>query len=258
MRSPPTGLRPGFFTADMIVRARFETGIDAVDGLLGGGLEAGMMHLLYGDRCLHDDILRIAVKTQMPKEKGGLGSPVILIDSANIVKIHRLTDYALEFEEEPESVLDRIYISRAFNSSQTYDLVMNHLDSFFTNIPARLLLVTGLPQLYLEEGMETKGFQELSHMASHLTRFTLQRNLFTVISAPAAQKRAYLPAGGKTLASAAQIHIRVEEHQSYVAYTLAKHPQYPVRSTKRSRDITPEGIIPLSHFLRGTDEDQSD
>lgn len=258
MRTPPSGLRPGFFTADMIVRARFESGIGAIDGLLGGGLEAGMMHLFYGDRCLHDDVLRIAVKAQMPKDKGGLDSPVILIDSANIVKIHRLADLALGFDEEPESVLDRIYISRAFNSSQTYDLVMNHLDSFFSSIPARMLLATGLPQLYMEEGLESKGYQELSHMASKLMRFTLQRNLFAIVTAPAAEKRIYMPAGGKTLASAAQVHIRAEEHQSYVAYTLAKHPQYPVRSSKRSKDVTPDGIIPLSHFLRGTKEDLSD
>lgn len=248
---PPRELRPGFFTADMIVRRRVEMGVKAIDGLLGGGLEAGIMHLFYGDRCLHQDLLRFAVKVQMSEKRGGLGKPVIVVDSTNAINIDQLTQYAFELEVEPETAMDRIYITRAFNSSQTYDLVMNQLEAFFSRIPARALMVIGLPELYLQEGLHGRGLQEISHMISKLKNFTLQRDLVTLVTAPSAEKRLCVPAGGKTLTSAAQVHVRVEEHRSYIMYTLAKHPQYPIRSAKRSKDSTPSGIIPLSHFLRG-------
>jgi hypothetical protein len=255
MSTPPDEMRVGFITADRLVRAKIEMGIKHIDAMLGGGLEAGIMHLFYGDRCLHEDLLRFAVKAQMPAKKGGLASPVIIIDSANVVKIDRLTNCALEMEEEPETVLDRIYISRAFNSSQTYDLIMHQIDGFFSRIPARTLLVTGLPELYLQEGVDGQGLQEIAHMASKMKNLAIQRELITLVSTRSAEGWFNMPAGGNALASAAQVHIMVEERKSYVMYTLAKHPQYPVRRVKKTKDASPGGNIPLSYFLKGGEEE---
>jgi hypothetical protein len=248
-------IRPGFNTADMIERTRIPTGTNALDTLLGGGAEAGLTHLFYGDRILHHDFLRCAVIAQMPKERGGTGNPVIIIDSANMIRIERLTDISYELGLEPEEVMDRIFISRAFNSSQTYDLVMNELDSFLRRVPAKVLMVTGLPNLYIEEGMTSDGLQQLSHMASRLMAFTLQRNLFTFISAPSSSRSSNHPAGGQSLASNCQVHVQVEESKSYIRYTLAKHPQFPVRSVTRSIAREVSGTLPLSFFLgRSTEE----
>jgi hypothetical protein len=246
-------IRPGFSTADTVSRVKISTGVTALDNLLGGGAEAGLTHLFYGDRCLHDDLLRCAVTEQMPKEKGGTGAPVIIIDSANIIRIERLTDISYELDLNPEEVMDRIYISRAFNSSQTYDLVMNELDGFFKRLPARVLMVTGLPNLYIEEGLKSEGLQQISHMASRLMTFTLRRDLFTFISAPASKRSSSLPSGGRALASNCQVHVRIEESRSYIQYTLTKHPQFPVRSASRAIVKDRGGTLPLSYFLSGSE-----
>jgi len=246
MRNP---IRSGFFTADQVERVKISTGVSSLDNLLEGGIEAGLTHLVYGDRGFHNDFLRFAVRAQMPKENGGTGSPVILIDSANIIKIEQITDVAYELELEPEEVMDRIYITRAFNSSQTYDIIMNQMANFFTRVPARVLLVTGLPNLYIEEGLTGERLQQISHMASKIMMFTLQRNLFTLVSAPIAPKSRSVPAGGRSLASNSQVHIRVEESKSYVRYILAKHPQYPVRSVTKAIPTSTGGTLPLSYFL---------
>jgi hypothetical protein len=251
-------IKPGFFTADMIRREKIATGINALDTLLGGGAEAGLTHLFYGDRVLHNDLLRCAVTEQMPKEQGGIGTPVIIIDSANMIKVERLTDFSNDLQLEPEEVMDRIYISRAFNSSQTYDLVMNGLEGFFRRVPARVLMITGLPNLYIEEGLSGEKLQQISHMASKLMTFTLQRNLFTFISAPPSPKSNNAPAGGRALASSCQVHVRIEESRSYIRYTLAKHPQFPVRSVTRSMDKNLGGTLPLSFFLGGCTEGQEE
>ena len=249
-------IRLGFFTADMVKREKISMGISALDNLLGGGAEAGLTHLFYGDRCLHDDFLKCAVKEQMPKERGGTGAPVIIIDSANMIKIERLTDISYELNLDPEEVMDRIYISRAFNSSQTYDLVMNELEGFFKRLSARVLMVTGLPNLYIEEGLKGEGLQQISHMASRLMTFTLRRDLFTFISAPASQRSSNTPAGGRSLASNCQVHVRVEESRSYVRYTLTKHSQFPVRSSSRAIAKDRGGTLPLSYFLSGNEEER--
>jgi len=253
MRKP---IPPGFFTADQVKRVKMSTGVTALDNLLEGGIEASLTHLFYGNRCLHADFLRFAVRAQMPKEMGGTGAPVILIDSANMIKIEQITDMSYELELEPEDVMDRIYITRAFNSSQTYDLIMTQLNNFFSRVPARVLMVTGLPNLYIEEGLTGKGLQQISHMASNIMKFTLQRNLFTMISAPSSPKSKYVPAGGRSLASNSQVHIRVEESKSYVRYSLAKHPQYPVRNVTRNISKATDGTLPLSYFLGGDNEER--
>jgi RecA/RadA recombinase len=256
MKSNKPELAPGFMTADQVIRMQMSTGITAINELLGGGLENSITHLFYGNRSLHNDMLKIAVYAQVPKERGGLGSPTVIIDSANMLKIEKLTDYSFEFELEPEEVMDNIYITRAFNSSQTYDIVMNQLEGFFERVPAQLLLVTGLPDLYIEEGMTGEAAQQLTHMATRLMTFTLQRNLVTIITAPVSEQSKHTPAGGKALASCAQVHVHFEEHKSYSGYTLAKHPNLPVRRTSRSKPKIFGKTLPLSHFLNqeGTDE----
>jgi len=258
MRLPETPLRPGFHTADEFMSVKVETGIVALDSLLGGGLESGLVHLFYGDRSLHDDFQRIAVKVQTSLDKGGLETPTIIIDSANIIKLEKFTQLAYEYDIEPETALERIYISRAFNSPQTYDLVMNQLEGFLNTVPARVLMVTGLPQLYLEEGLKGEGMQEISHMASKISTLTLRRGIFSLVSAPVSIRKPNFPQGGRTLTGAAQVHVHVSESKSRRVYTLAKHPQYPVRRTNRIKTISSGTTLPLSYFLASKEETLDD
>lgn len=258
MRLPENPLRPGFHTADEFKSMKVESGIVALDSLLGGGIESGLVHLFYGERSLHDDFHRIAVKVQTSEEQGGLESPTIIIDSANIIKLEKFTHLAYEYELEPEIVMDNIYISRAFNSSQTYDLIMNQLEGFLDMIPAKVLMVTGLPQLYLEEGLKGEGMQEISHIASKISALTLRRGIFTLVSAPVSARSPNLPEGGRTLTGSAQVHIKVSESKSRRTYTLAKHPQYPVRRTNKIKTVSSGTTLPLSYFLRGDESTQEE
>jgi hypothetical protein len=198
------------------------------------------------------------VKVQTSKDKGGIESPTIIIDSANIIKLENFTHLAYEYDLEPEEVMDRIYISRAFNSSQTYDLVMNQLEGFLDMIPARVLMVTGLPQLYLEEGLKGEGMQEISHMASKIQTLTLRRGIFTLVSAPVSRRSPSHPEGGRTLTGSAQVHIKVSESKSRRTYTLAKHPQYPVRRTNKTKTVSSGTTLPLSYFLKSDGSPQED
>jgi hypothetical protein len=254
MKPSKTPLRPGFHTADEFRTMRAESGVVALDTLLEGGIESGLVHLFYGDKSFHEDFLRFAVKALTWKVKGGLESPTIIIDSANMIKTEKLTELSYEFALEPEDVMDNIYISRAFNSSQTYDLIMNQMENFLEKVPARVLMVTGLPNLYLEEGFKSEGLQEISHMASRIAAVTLQRGLFTLVSAPASAKSPNFPEGGRTLSTTAQVHIQVTDSPSRTTYTLAKHPQFPVKRTNRAKTESSGSTLPLSYFLRGESE----
>lgn len=254
-RRQGVGLRAAFQTADRLVRRSMKTGVRPLDTVLAGGLEFGLVHLLYGDSVLHRDVLRTAVHAQLPPGRGGAGTTTVIIDSANIIDTAEITDMAFEEEMEPEDVMDRIYVSRAFNSAQTYELVMNRAEEYLDMVSARLLIVAGLPQLYIQEGMTGEGAQEMAHMATKLMTMTLRRQVITVVTAPRSEKGKHLPAGGTALASCAQVHVHIEESRAYIHYTLTKHPQYPVRRASVMKTPVFRTALPLTYFLdRGGDQ----
>ena len=239
-----------FQTADKVQRVMCKTGTPTLDSLLDGGFETGLVYLFYGCSRLHGDLLRAAVHAQLPLTNGGFSSPSILIDSSNIVDIAKLRDISFQLGLEPESVMDMIYISRAFNSTQTYDLVINHLDEFFERIPAKMLILPGFVDLFINEGLDAERTKQMTHLAARINAFTLRHNLVTLISTRVTSTHSkHLPVG-KTLASSAQVHIHVAETPMRTVYSLTKHPSLPNRTESLVRRGSAFGVtLPLDYYF---------
>ncbi len=249
--SIPLPSKMSFQTADKLTKREIlRTGIKPLDSLLGGGLEMGLTYLFYGSRTIRECLHRIAVHA-IPPEKGGMNTPSILIDSENMLSIETLTHWSFEYGLEPETVMDNIFVTRAFNSSQTYDVVMNQLESFFERVPARLLLLSGLADIYYGEGVKAEGKQHLTHLAHRLMTFTLKHNIVTIITGSSSQRYRYNPAAGQGLKHSAQIHVYVEETKDRLIYNLIKHPQYPLRKEQKDRPNRKmmAATLPLSYFF---------
>jgi len=240
-----------FQTADRIRRSMCKTGTPTLDSLLDGGFETGLVYLFYGSAQLHNDLLRAAVQAQLHLTNGGFSSPSVMIDSSNMVDIVKLRDISFQLGLEPESVMDMIYISRAFNSTQTYDLVINHLEEFFERIPAKLLILPGLVDLFINEGLDAERTRQMTHIAARINAFTLRHNLVTLISTSVKTTPAKYPPVGKTLASSAQVHIHVDETPMRTVYSLTKHPSIPNRTESLVRRGSTFGVtLPLDYFFR--------
>lgn len=243
-------LLPGFQTADKVQRTMCKTGLPTLDSLLDGGYETGLVYLFYGNEQLHNDLLRSAVHAQLPLIRGGFSSPSIIIDSSNIVDIVKLRDYAFQLALEPESVMDMIFISRAFNASQTFDLVINHLNEFIERIPAKMLILPGLVDLFIKEGLDEEKTRQMTHIAARINAFTLKHNLVTLISTREPPRYAKQPPVGTTLASSAQVHILVEQTPMRIVYSLTKHPSLSSRTESLTRSGSAFGVtLPLEYFL---------
>lgn len=243
-------LQTPFQTADRVHRVMCKTGTPTLDSLLDGGFETGLVYLFYGSDRLHSDLLRAAVHAQLPLTSGGFSSPSIMIDSSNMVDIVKLRDFSFQLGLEPESVMDMIYISRAFNSTQTYDLVINHLDEFFERIPARMLILPGLVDLFINEGLDAERTRQMTHLAARINAFTLRHNLVTLISTRIKSSHSKYPPVGKTLASSAQVHIQIDETPMRKIYSLTKHPSLPNRNESLVRKGSAFGVtLPLDYFF---------
>jgi RecA/RadA recombinase len=239
-----------FHTADTLESMTVTTGSEHLNKLLGGGLEVGLMHLFYSDKILREDILRIAVSAQLPGVRGGLDGSVIMIDSNNMVRVDQLNDLSFSADLQPEVVMDNIFISRAFNSSQTYDLVNTKLETFFENVPAKILILPGLADIYHREGLTAESMQQISHMANRLMAFTLKHGIATVISTMPTERSKKTAVGGRALNSCAQVHVLVEETPSRIHYQLVKHPNH----LWRKKSVQKPGpryatTLPLEYFI---------
>ena len=240
-----------FKTADVFNNDRLKSGNQTLDLLLDGGLETGTMHLFYGDQLLYDDLHRLAVQAQLPPARGGLSSSCLIIDSANMLCRNLLMDFSYELGLEPEEVMDRIFISRAFNSSQTYDIVINQLDEFIEEVSPRVVLLPGFPDLYNKEGLDPEMMRQLTHLAIHVMVFTMKHNIVTVVSANPSEFKSSVPSGGKALASSSQVHIMVHQSPMRIIYELMKHPALPPRRGSRPKPTGRFGsTLPLEFFIK--------
>src|SRR5207245_4415350 len=113
----------GFETGDVILErrksvAKLTTSAKALDELLGGGLETQAITECYGEfGASKTQIgLQLAVNVTRPKEDGGLDGDTVWIDTENTFRPERITQMAEALDLDPDKVLKRIHVARAFNS----------------------------------------------------------------------------------------------------------------------------------------------
>ncbi len=120
----------GFETGDVIAErrksiAKLTSGSKALDELMGGGFESQSIIEFYGEfgSCKTQLCFQMAVNATLPKEEGGLDSDVVVIDTENTFRPERITQMALDNGQDPEEVLKRIHVARAYNSHHQILLV---------------------------------------------------------------------------------------------------------------------------------------
>jgi DNA repair protein RadA len=123
-------LEIGYETADKILQRRanvvkITTGSKNLDNLLGGGVETQAITEAYGPYGSGKTQLgfQLAVNTQLPKERGGLGGNVIWIDTENTFRPERIVQIAKGLKLDAEKTLKNIFVSRAFNSEHQILLI---------------------------------------------------------------------------------------------------------------------------------------
>ncbi len=151
----------GFETGDMVLERRklvgkLSTGCTEFDEMMGGGVDTQAITELYGEfgsgktQVAH----QLAVNVQLPKELGGLGGSVVMIDTENTFRPERIKQMVEGISEkygqeyDPEEFLKHIHVARAYNSNHQILLVdsamelANELKD--TDMPVRLFIVDSL------------------------------------------------------------------------------------------------------------------
>jgi DNA repair protein RadA len=144
--------------------------------LLGGGFETQAITEMFGEfgsgktQIAH----QAAVSVQLPIDEGGLDGDVIIVDTENTFRPERIAQMARALDQDPDEILKRIHVARAFNSNHQMLLVERAIELAKSH-PVRLIIVDSLTAHfraeYVGRGTLADRQQTLNRHMHDLLRF---------------------------------------------------------------------------------------
>lgn len=226
------------------------SGIARLDGLLLDGLGQGKLILLEGDISASSLSHLLCVRSQLPAENGGLGSPVVWLDGGNTFDIYKITEFSRNLRLNPEQVLKRIHISRAFTCHQMSALVIEKMWDAVDRSKSKLVMISDLPYLFLESDIPRTEVAEAFAPVVEVLQNSPEREDVLIL----ATGLGYSLARGESqihesIASKADIILRMKTRRRGVEVRLEKHPSGKSKKIVLGVDIL--GMVPLDEFAKG-------
>ncbi len=155
-------------------------GIQNIDHVFQG-FKPGNFTVLHDHPICKNLIFRLCVRCQLPEEKGGLDSSAIYVDGGNSFNPYEISAIAREFNSDPKSTLERVFISRAFTAYQLSAIVSETLEGALKRYKSRLVLISKITSLFLDRDVPAKEALELfKKMTLYLADLALKRNIIVV------------------------------------------------------------------------------
>ncbi len=171
----------GFETGSEIQERRSKvgkltSGSKALDELLGGGFETQSITEVYGEfgSGKTQITLQLAVTAQLPVDEGGLDKDVLFIDTENTFRPERIIGMAEALDLDPDEVLSRIHVARAYNSHHQM-LLMDKANELAKEHDIGVLVVDSLTAHfraeYVGRGTLAERQQKLNKFMHAILRF---------------------------------------------------------------------------------------
>jgi DNA repair protein RadA len=121
------------------------TGSPAFDELMGGGIETQSITEFYGEfgSCKTQFAHQLCVNVQRANDQGGLNGHALYIDTENTFRPERITQMAEAMDMDPQEVLSKIHVARAFNSNHQM-LLVERAAEVCRKYPIRMIVVDSL------------------------------------------------------------------------------------------------------------------
>ncbi len=131
------------------------TGSKELDNLLGGkGVETQSITEVFGKFGSGKSQLafQLAVNVQLPRDQGGLEGHALIIDTENTFRPRRIIELANARGLNPNDVLKRIHVARAFSTDHQI-LLAEKIPEFIEEhkVPIRIIIVDSLMSLFRSE-----------------------------------------------------------------------------------------------------------
>lgn len=232
--------------------ARCTTGSEALDSLLGGGVETQAITELYGDfgsgktQICHT----LCCTCQYPPQKGGLGGGAIYIDTEGTFRPERICQIAEARGMNVEQVLENIIFCKVYNSSHL-ELVVKTLGKYIDKCKAKLIIVDSIISLHRAEfagrGTLAERQQRLNALIHRLLRLAEIHNIAVVVTNQVqSQPDTFFgdptrPAGGHVIAHACTYRVYLKKSGQERSATIVDSPCHPYGTVRFQ--VTEKGIV---------------
>lgn len=226
------------------------TGVQSLDNMLLGGIEGGMLVEIAGEYGSGKTQLchQLAVTVQLPTGKRGLDGSALYIDTENTFSYTRIESIAKRFELDPNKVLDRILVAKAFNTEhQIY--IIQQARSRIKKDNIKIVIVDSIINHFRSEypGRETLAIRQ-QKLNIHLHDLIRLAEIFSIpviitnqiISSPDTFTQSKHPAGGNVIAHTSSIRIMLEKRANIRIARIIDSPKHPIASANFI--ITEQGV----------------
>jgi hypothetical protein len=218
--------------------------IPGVDELFPGFL-LGDFAVLYGSPSVATITSLLCIRAQLPPQLGGLGSNVVFLDGGITFRLYRIAKLAQLHELNPEKVLQKIFISRAFTAYQLTSLIMEKLEETIKTYDAKVAIISDIASFFLDTDIAAEEAHKVySQILAYLADFARKHKIIVIAT--------YLPNENSKRNIALQ-QMTYQNASTVLCFTktlygkqvvLEKHPTYMLGATKlSSKTMTLTGFM---------------
>lgn len=213
----------GFLSGGALLERRREVlkltaKVQSIDDLLGGGFETQALVEVYGAFGSGKTQIghQLAVNCTLPLEEGGFDGDIFYIDTEDTFRPERITQMARGHGLDPEQVLSRIHVARAYNSAHQM-LLVDEIKRMSKGLNVKMIIVDSLTSHfraeYIGRGMLANRQQKLNRHLKDLKQLADINNALVLVTNQVHSKPDAMwgdptkPSGGHILAHASTFRL---------------------------------------------------
>jgi len=190
------------------------------------GFQRGDFAALFGSSLCRSLTSLLCVRCQLPYRKGGMNSQVIYVDGGNTFNPYTISALAQEYSLNPRSVLEGIFISRAFTAYQLAALVHEGLEDALKRYRSKLVIISDITGLFLDRDVPWEEAEDLyKKMTKSLSDLASRRRVIIIASHhPRSYSRRSLSLKSILYGNANMV-MGVRESNGVTKFVLENHPK---------------------------------
>lgn len=201
------------------------------------GFAPGDFAVIYGLPSVHSLTSLLCIRAQLPVQLGGLSSSVVYIDGGNNFRLYHVSRLAQIHHMDPQQVLNRIYLSRAFTAYQMTALVMEHLKDAVEKYNAKIVIISDVEGLFLDKDIpEEESKNVYSQVMAYLQNFAREKQIILIALCPPHQNSSRSSHLHNLACTRANVVLALRQTTYDREITLEKHPRFMLGSAEFPSD----------------------
>ncbi len=212
----------------------------------------GNFAVLYGSSSIIPLSIFLCVQAQFSHKLGGLETNVMFIDGGNTFRLYDVSYIAQLREIDPEAILERILISRAFTAHQMASLIFERLQPAVEKYNSKLVVISDIARLFLDEKVKKREARDVfNQLTVYLSKFAVENRVVVIATfLPYTQSRRNIffkaLICGRANIVVSVSHSLSRSHAGSLQFVLEKHPFFRLGNA-----CFPEENLALTKFMEG-------